>query len=95
VILFSGVRSAFARWSGYYNFPTEFSAGVLMTLTVVLVVSGILSIIGGVYSLKRRLWGLSLAVTIAAFFPFNLLGLVSIILLAISKREFDARSQPI
>ena len=78
-----------------YNFPMEFHTGILIIGAIVLIVLGVLSIVGGVYTLQRRQWGLSLAGAIAAFLPFNLLGLVPIILLALSKREFDSGSQPI
>jgi L-asparagine transporter-like permease len=83
----------FANQRGYTL--REFFPGILIIAAIVLFVLGVLSIIGGVYTLQRRQWGLSLAGAIAAFLPCNLLGLVPIILVALSKREFDSGSQPI
>ncbi len=59
----------------------------------VLLVLGILSIIGGVYCLRRKNFGLSLAGAIAALLPFNLLGIAAVILVAMSKPEFDVHNQ--
>lgn len=64
-------------------------AAIFVTLAFLFLITGVLAVIGGIYNLKRKNWGLSLAGAIAAFLPFNLLGLVSIILLAISKNEFE------
>jgi hypothetical protein len=52
-------------------------------------VTGVLAVVGAVYNLRRKNWGLSLAGAIASLLPFNLLGLASIILLAMSKNEFE------
>ena len=64
-------------------------AVIIAFIGLFMLVTGVLAVVGGVYNLKRRNWGLSLAGAIAAFLPFNLLGLASIILLAISKDEFE------
>jgi hypothetical protein len=48
-----------------------------------------LSIGGGIFAIQRKLFGLALTGAIAALLPFSLFGLASIILLAISKDEFD------
>lgn len=50
---------------------------------------GILAIVGGIYALKRKIWGLALAGSICAFFPSWLLGLTAIVLTALSKNEFE------
>jgi hypothetical protein len=54
------------------------------------VVFAVLAIIGGIYTLRRKHWGWALTGAIFAFLPFNLLGLASIILVALSKREFES-----
>lgn len=56
-------------------------------------VSGVLSILGGIYAIQRKKWGLALTGSILAFFPYCILGLVSIILLALSKEEFESENQ--
>jgi len=63
-----------------------------MALILVFVIPGLilgaLSIIGGVFSLKRKYWGLALAGAIAAIFPFFPLGILAIIFVAMGKNEF-------
>ena len=54
------------------------------------IVLGVVAIVGGIYALQRRLWGLALAGAICAFLtpPLGLLGLLSIIFVALGKDEF-------
>jgi hypothetical protein len=56
---------------------------------ILLVILIALAILGGIYAIQRKRFGLALTGAIAALLPFSLLGLASIILLAISKDEFD------
>lgn len=56
---------------------------------------GILAIIGGVFAIKRRSWGLALAGTIAATLTFFPCGIPAIIFVALAKPEFEAGTQPV
>src|SRR4030042_1530462 len=49
----------------------------------------ILAIVGGIYALQRKNWGLALAGSIAAFLPLSLVGLAAIVFTALSKNEFE------
>jgi len=55
-----------------------------------LVILGIVAIVGGVFSLRRRIWGLALAGAICSLFlpHIVLLGILAIIFIALSKKEF-------
>jgi ABC-type xylose transport system permease subunit len=55
-----------------------------------LIVLGIAAVVGGVFSIKRRVWGLALAGAICSVFlpHVTVLGILAIIFIAISKREF-------
>lgn len=54
------------------------------------IVSGILSIVGGIYALKRRIWGLALAGSICALWSgYLILGILAIIFVAMGKDEFE------
>jgi len=64
-------------------------ATILLIITIPLAILGILAIVGGIYALQRKKWGLALAGSIAAFLPWSFLGLASIILIALSKNEFE------
>jgi len=55
---------------------------------------GVLAIVGGVFGIRKRLWGLALAGSIAAFLTFWLCGIPAIIFTAIGKSEFGAQAQP-
>ena len=51
---------------------------------------GILAFVGGIYALQRKIWGLALAGSIAAFFtPSWVLGIAAIVFTALSKNEFE------
>ena len=61
---------------------------ILGTIAVYLAIAGIFAIVGGIFSLQRKLWGLALAGSIAAVLPFWVFGITSIVFTAISKEEF-------
>jgi len=52
-------------------------------------VVGIVAIVGGLYAMQRKIWWLALAGSIAALFPFWFLGLAPLILIALSRDEFE------
>jgi hypothetical protein len=54
-----------------------------------LAVAGILAVIGGVLSIKRRNWGLALTGAIAALLGGgHLLGILAVVFIAIARKEF-------
>ena len=55
---------------------------------VPVIVFGIIAIVGGVYSLRRRIWGLALAGSIFALICVFFLGIPAIIFVAQAKKEF-------
>jgi hypothetical protein len=56
---------------------------------------GVLAIVGGVYALKRRNWGLALTGAIAANFVFMPFGVVAVIFTTLAKSEFVTKVQPL
>ncbi|MFC2041566.1 hypothetical protein ACFLTY_04535 [Chloroflexota bacterium] len=57
----------------------------------VIVIAGLLAIIGGIYTLRRKIWGLALAGSICAtlsLYTFYL-GIIAIIFTARSRNEFE------
>ena len=52
------------------------------------VLIGVLGIVGGVFSLKRKMWGLSLTGAIAGSILFYPLGIVAVILVSMAQPEF-------
>jgi hypothetical protein len=70
---------------------TFFIAGLGGVFGFPLIILGIVAIVGGIYALRRRAWGMALAGAICALFlPYGgtVLGILAIIFVAISKQEF-------
>ncbi len=63
---------------------------VLGPLAAVLIVLGIISIVGGIFAVQRRIWGMALAGAICALFPppVIILGILAIVFVAMGKGEF-------
>ena len=53
-----------------------------------LFVFGIIALIAGIFTLRRKYWGFGLAGAILALFPIIPLGVLAIIFVAMSKKEF-------
>ena len=62
---------------------------LLLTIASGFLIVSIPSIIGGVFSLKRKQWGLALTGSILATIGNMLLGIPALILIVISKDEFE------
>jgi hypothetical protein len=63
--------------------------GWLSAIFAPLIVFGIIAIIGGIYALRRQVWGLALAGSIFALIgPWFVLGILSIIFVSLGKGEF-------
>jgi hypothetical protein len=71
-------------------YPMTVSAlnAMLTALAVYLGIAGLIAITGGIFALQRKTWGLALAGSIAAALTGSVLGMASIVFLAISKDEF-------
>jgi len=74
-------------------FPEVISAAAVFAAIISLLVS-LLILVSGIYALERRYWGLSLAGSIAAAMGCLLLGIPALVLIAISKDEFDGARAP-
>jgi hypothetical protein len=72
---------------GAFTFPLI--GFVILILGIPGLVLGILSIVGGIYATQRRKWGWALAGSIASALAANVLGIVALILVALSKDEFN------
>ena len=68
---------------------TSFVTTFIVTLGMALVVPGVVSILGGIYSMKRSVWGLALAGSVSTFISSIFLGIPAIVLTALSKKEFE------
>ena len=87
ILLFSISSTSMNGMNIPMNMPSIGLLGIAI-LAIPFSALGILSIIGGVFALKRRIWGLALAGSIGAIFCSSLLGIASIVLTVLSKKEF-------
>ena len=63
---------------------------VLVPIVMVPLIAWIgLALVGGIFSLQRKRWGLALTGAIVAILPFSLLGIAATILVTLSKNEFE------
>ncbi|RPJ61793.1 MAG: hypothetical protein EHM12_05035 [Dehalococcoidia bacterium] len=69
------------------NVP-QWVPALLFGLAIPFALLAILSVVGGIFAVQRKAWGFSLAGSIAAFFCCFVLGVISLILIAISRSEF-------
>jgi hypothetical protein len=76
-VIYGGVFAAVATEEAFFGIPAA-----------VLIILGIVAIVGGIYNLKRRVWGLSLAGSICALCA-PVLGILAIIFTCMGKREFE------
>lgn len=64
--------------------------GWLSAIGAPLIILGVIALVGGIYSLKRRIWGLALAGSICALVdPWFILGVLAIIFISLGKGEFE------
>jgi uncharacterized membrane protein HdeD (DUF308 family) len=81
---FIGAISRMPRFGMHPQLPEAFYPG----LGAALIVIGILSIIGGVYALRIKGWGMALTGSICATLCGRLLGVVALIFTVLSKPDF-------
>jgi hypothetical protein len=82
---------SFFRLAAAAQIP-PFIAPFIWVTGIPFAILGILSIVGGVFALSRKAWGLALAGSITALFApplFWLLGITAIVFTALSKNEFE------
>lgn len=63
--------------------------GILIILAILLAVSSALPLIGGIYAIQRKSWGLALAGSIVAILSMAPLGILATVLVALSRNEFE------
>jgi hypothetical protein len=69
----------------------ELASGLIFGLSGIFLITGILSIYGGMCALHQDKWGWALAGSIGSFLIELPLGIVSIVLLVLSRDDFTSR----
>ncbi len=77
-------------WDNYWNEYWQVSnvIPILWAIGIPIFLCAVVSIIGGIFAIQRKLWGLALTGAILAFFPVWIFGLLAVIFLALSHDEF-------
>ena len=94
-LLFLIAAIVLANGSSFANFTAEDLAGMSIgaavagVMAAVLAGLGVLELIAGIYAIRRKNWGLALAGSIVAALPFEVLGILALIFVAMGKNEFD------
>jgi hypothetical protein len=78
-------------WYGYNSRESYFPLVVIWIVVALYILISGLAIAGGVYALKRKVWGLAMAGAIGCVLTLWSwwLGITAIVFLALSKKEFD------
>jgi hypothetical protein len=82
---------AFSGWifpAAYFNF--NFWPLLMTIMRLPGAAMGGVAILGGVFGLQSRRWGWALAGSIVTLFVSNVLGIVTVVLTALSKDEFNS-----
>lgn len=68
-----------------------FAARILATIGSPILVLGIVAIVGGIYAIRKKAWGLALAGAICALLipPPFILGILAIVFITMGKDEFQ------
>ena len=61
---------------------------ILVPIAIFFAVKTTLTMVGGICALQRRVWGMALIGAIAASVPLSLMGIVALILTALSRDQF-------
>ena len=99
VVLFFGDASVY--YGDYYHGPAASSDEVLFAIMVIYAIVGgfftlvgVLGIVGGVFALRKKNWGLALAGAIGGTLVFFPCGIPAIVFIAMGKAEFEGQSAP-
>ncbi|MFC1909098.1 hypothetical protein ACFLXD_04510 [Chloroflexota bacterium] len=82
--------ASYAMYSmGFEGEPgSPFTTTIIIILGTTIVILGLVSTLGGICAMKRKLWGMALAGSVSTFLTTFFLGIPTIALTAISKKEF-------
>jgi len=62
---------------------------IIGLISIPLITINAVAIIGGIYALQRKFWGLALAGAICAILPAQVLGIIAVVFIAVSKKGFE------
>ena len=87
-VMWPGMMGPGMMWPGTFGYP-GLGEMFVMGAGISLITVGIIAIVGGVMAIRRRNWGLALAGSILAVSGIPPAGVVALILVAMSRKEFS------
>ena len=81
------------RVAGFLTIVPRWLEAALTIPSYPLIILGLFAILGGIFALVRKAWGLALAGSIAALVVSPVLGLAAIIFIIIARKEFSVCSR--
>jgi hypothetical protein len=76
----------------YFLVFPEFISAFILAVVIIISLFSLLVLVSGLYALERKYWGLALAGSIVAVIGFFVLGIPVLVLVALSRDEFDVKS---
>ncbi len=73
-----------------YEALKDIPAGFWWFLVIVTAILSIVALIGGIFAVQRKGWGLALTGSICAILQNGILGIISTIFVALSRKEFTS-----
>ena len=91
ISLFIGFAIISGCWvvPGGVGYIPHFVPGVVLGWAIISLIITAVILIGGIYALKRKMWGWALASSILSILAFLPLGIAATVLVAQSKNEFE------
>jgi hypothetical protein len=77
------------RAGNFSAMPHFFFPGMSAGLGIALIIIGVLAIIGGVYALRQKVWGMALAGSIASVITGCLMGVLALIFTVLGRPDFN------
>ncbi len=65
---------------------------ILIIISVIYLIANIISLVGGIFALQKKHWGWALAGSICAVISSFVMGVVALVFIVISKKEFEQQS---
>ena len=92
-VVFGLVIALVGGSAAWYTGVPFFVPRIMTLIGAPMVVLGVLALVGGIYAVRRELWGLALAGAIGAFLipPTSILGILAIIFVVMGKGEFEQK----
>ncbi len=87
-VMFVGADLILPALAGISSTVLAIIAAVAVPALIAGIVFALLAIVGGTYALRRKIWGLAFAGSIAAMFCSVPLGVVNVVLIILSRKEF-------